>query len=224
MRVLGKFVVCLALLLAALAVALARPLPAVAVWGDNNEPMPVVFGLELGGDIREHPELVVEPYSTAAFDFPEDWGKGAMYEGIPVSPKNYRIFDYKIASVGFLIKVKDFSRFRELMRQKFGNEMLRDENYEDIFLPGYYWGKYEVEIQARYPFMVDAVYISFSYLPLDNQIYFGSHDIPDSFTYHGVTLGRKAEEYPFLHPIKEETPDIVYYQSSEPPRTFDEEK
>ena len=217
-----KLVICLALLLAVLAAELARPLPALAVWGDNNEPMPVVLGLELGGDIREHPELW--QYNMGLFFFPENWAKGATYEGIPVHPWCYNTFDYKISSVSFFIKVKDFPRFRKLMRRKFGNEILRGEDRGYILAPGYYWGKYEMEVVAVYPFEKGMVKIAFIYLPLDNQIEFGSGYIPDIFTYHGVTLGRKVEEYPFLHPIKEEAPDIVYYQSGEPPITFAEDR
>ena len=119
MRVLEKFVVCLALLLAVLTVAFARPLPALAVWGDDNEPMPVLLGLELGANIREYPEL--EPLGG---EFPENWGKGATYEGIPVYPRYYNVFNYKISAVSFLIKLKDFPRFRKIMRRKFGNEIL----------------------------------------------------------------------------------------------------
>ena len=215
MRVLEKLVVCLALLLA----ALARPLPALAVWGDNNEPMPVVLGLTLGGDIREHPELW--QYNMGLFFFPENWAKGATYEGIPVHPWCYNTFDYKISSVSFFIKVKDFPRFRKLMRRKFGNEILRGEDRGYILAPGYYWGKYEMEVWAQYPFEEDMVSMSFSYLPLrgqDNVHHFGALR---TFTYHGVTLGRKVEDYPFLHLIKEDVPDIVYYQSDEPSLVFD---
>ena len=210
-----KFIVCLALLLAA---ALARPLPTLAVWGDDNEPMPVLFGLELGGDIREHPEL--EQQNTDKLDFPENWGKRATYEGISVYPRYYNTFEYKISSVSFYIKVKDFPRFRKLIRRKFGNEILRDNDYDYTFMPGYYWGKYEVEIRARYPFEGDLVHISLSYLPLYEQYMLGSYKMPPIFTYHDVTLGIKVEEYPLLHPIKEEAPDIVYYQSDEPPLVF----
>ena len=218
MRVLGKFVVCLALLLAA---ELARPLPALAVWGDNNEPMPVLFGLTLGGDIREHPELE-QQYRSGWFDFPENWSKGATYEGISVHPRYYNTVEYKISSVVFSIKVKDFPRFRKLMRRKFGNEILRDEAYYPYEpFSGYYWGKYEVEIWAPYPFKEDMVNIVFFYLPLYNQDSVAFHDNPDRFSYHGVTLNRKVEKYPFLHPVKEEAPDIVYYQSDEPPLVFD---
>ena len=224
MRVLGKFVVCLALLLAALAVALARPLPAVAVWGDNNEPMPVLFGMELGSDVRGHPEL--EQWGSTGLGFPENWDKWATYEGIPAYPKYYITFECKISSVSFSVKVKDFSRFREIICRKFGNEILRgDEDLGYRLSPGYYWGKYEVEVWAEYPFDGDTVKIEFHYLPLYNQFLdYMSPGIPDSFTYHGVTLGRKVEEYPFLHPIKEEAPDIVYYQSGEPPITFAEDR
>ena len=217
MRGFKKFVVCLALLLAALAAAFVRPLPALAVWGDNDEPLPILFGMQLGGDISEHPEL-----AQRSFTFPENWGRGATYEGIPVYPKSYDTFDYKISCVDLYIKVKDFPRFRKLMLQEFGNEILRgDEDRSWTLTSGYYWGKYDVEIYARYPFDKGMVRISFSYLPLDNLTEFGSGRLPDSFTYHDVTLGRKAEEYPFLHPIKEEAPDIVYYQSDEPPLVFD---
>ncbi len=210
-----KFIVCLALLLAAaLAVTLTQPLPALAVWGDNNEPMPVVLGLTLGGDIREHPEL--EPRGDG---FPENWGKGATYEGIPVYPRYYNVFDYKISSVSFLIKVKDFPRFRKIMRRKFGNEIFHKPGVART--EGYHWGKYEVEIHAWDTTWKDMMQIKFSYLPLENQFHFKFENTPENLTYHGVTLGQKVEEYPFLHPIKEEAPDIVYYQSDEPPLVFD---
>ena len=133
MSVSKKFVVCLAFLLTLLAGLaaglLARPLPALAVWGDNNEPLPVLFGLQLGDDFREHPDW--EREDPESLPHPKDWYKEATYEGIPVKPIGYGTFDHKIAAIDFFIKVKDFPRFRKLMRRKFGNEILRsDKDYK----------------------------------------------------------------------------------------------
>ena len=107
------------------------------------------------------------------------------------------------------------------MRVMFGNERIYTDEHNLALPPGYYWGKYEVEVHTADSIAAPGwQYIAVKYLPLANLERADITSAPRNFKYQGVTLTHKVKNYPFLYPVREESPDIAYYQSDKPPLIF----
>ena len=245
MRVLGKFVVCPALLLAALAATLlARPLPALAFWGDYGQEPPSFFGVQLGSDIRDYPDMLRRDPSDEdeALAYYREADSAASIAGVRVQkhpsskrPINisYLTYKNKIFRIHFNIFLDDFEKIRRHMADVYGSVYIPETAGET-----YTWGLYEVSVKADgyYPIPGNAqetarasklaegeksrdgnsfVGVEVLYLPVINEMYKREFNNFKA-KYRGVVLGSKAANYSFLRPYKREAPDLTSYRSAKP--------
>lgn len=197
--------------------------PVQAVWGDYNDPMPVLFGIELGADLFDNPVLRKQ-HSNSALQTPQLDPEVLNYDGISVHAVSYEALMNKaenaciVQSISFQIRSSDFTKICEIMRNRFGNE--RDSG------PDYYtWGKYEVEVVAWQHSRIGAC-VEFRYLPL---FYTERNSLGHNFQYQGMCLGGAVKNYPLeLEWWSEDKgheeinwPDVIFYKNRKPPLVFD---
>lgn len=130
--------------------------PAEAFWGDYDvEEPPSFFGVQLGSDIRDYPDMKTNYPHDDGVDvwYFRDSDKTAQFIGIPLqdpslsksNPKawaDYRTYKNKIFSIEFCISLDDFQALRWHMLATYGNE--RTVSYHT-----YEWGFYGVQVSAE---------------------------------------------------------------------------
>ena len=219
--------------------------PAGAFWGDYGEAPPEFFGVRLGDDIRDYPDMLpLYPGDGSAgrFGYYREADSNASIVGATVQNDPvlelpayifYRTYKNKIYEIDFSVLLEDFDLVRQYLTTVYGVTHI-PENTNEI----YRWGLYEVSIEAHGHFPIPGnteesiwatrsaenerenygkalVSIEVKYKPIINAL---CKDQFNNFKarYRGVLLGGKAESYAFLRAYKQEAPDLTYYHSSKP--------
>lgn len=131
--------------------------PAQAFWGDYGEEPPSFFGVQLGGDIRDYPDMKLEgDAEDGVGDYYRESDSTKFIEGIPLQKSSvwgkesektgyviYRTYKSKIYKFLFSIPLDDFEIFRKYMATAYGSDHI-PENTDQLYL----WGLYEVSIRA----------------------------------------------------------------------------
>ena len=210
--------------------------PAGAFWGDYGEAPPEFFGVRLGDDIRDYPDMKLDNGGR----YYRETDNNASIAGMPmqgVSFASQRVYYYtyknRVYSMVTEIFLEDFEEFRQYMAAEYGLAYQPERIHE-----GYCWGSYEVSIMARGYFPVPGnaketqlaaqlaederrehghavVTIEIKYLPVIIEL-IKEHYNNFKASYRGVFLGSKAADYDFLRPYRHDAPDLTYYYSTKP--------
>ena len=219
--------------------------PAGAFWGDYGEAPPEFFGVRLGDDIRDYPDMLPlypDDGDAGLFDYYREADSNATIAGVAVQNNLirerplyifYRTYKNKVYEIGFPVLLEDFEKVRQYLTTVYGVTHI-PENTNEI----YRWGLYEVSIEAHGHFPIPGnteesisaanfaadererdgrayIRIYVEYQPIINAL---RKDQFNNFKarYRGVRLGGKVENYAFLRAYKQEAPGLTYYHSSKP--------
>ena len=160
MRVLGKFVVCLALLLA---VGVILPKPGLAQDDFVNNPIPEVLGVKLGGDIRDYPGMAPDrPYYDGSTVYERESDAGITFEGIPVTYSAYTVYENRISRIYFCIQPDNWQKLLTYFRATYGEFRKDDDGV-------YRWNDLYFDIDIEWRDSTNKYFISFRHLPLINK-------------------------------------------------------
>ncbi len=132
--------------------------PAGAFWGDYGEAPPEFFGVRLGDDIRDYPDMLrrVHPANDGAngiADYYREADNSATIAGVPVQNSPvfktplkvyYRTYKNKVFHIAVHVLLEDFEKVRQYLDAAYGVTHI-PENINEF----YHWGLYEVLIEAR---------------------------------------------------------------------------
>ena len=216
--------------------------PVGAFWGDYGEAPPEFFGVRLGDDIRDYPDMLPlypDDSDKARVSYYREADSNATIVGVAVQNDPviktiyYSTYRWKVYEIDFYVLLEDFDLVRQYLTTVYGVTHI-PENTNEV----YRWGLYEVSIKANGHFPIPGnteesiwaarsaenerenygkalVSIEVKYKPIINAL---CKDQFNNFKarYRGVLLGGKAESYAFLRAYKQEAPDLTYYHSSKP--------
>ena len=156
MRVFGKFVVCLALLL----VGIILPKPGLAQDEFVNNPIPEVLGVKLGGDIRDYPGMApTEPYFDGSTIYERESDEGITFADIPVVYSGYTVYENRISRIYFFIQSDNLEKILAYFRTTYG-EFLKDDDGV------YRWNDLYFCIDIEWRESTNRYIIAFRYYPL----------------------------------------------------------
>lgn len=156
MRALEKFVVCLALLLAGVM------LPESGLAQDEfvNNPIPEVFGVKLGGDIRDYPGMApARPFTDGSTIYERASDKGITFAGIPVTYSGYTVSENRISRIYFCIQPDNLEKILTHFRTTYG-ELEKDDDGIYIWRDLYF----DIDIELRAA--INKYIIAFRHLPM----------------------------------------------------------
>ena len=219
--------------------------PAGAFWGDYGEAPPEFFGVRLGDDIRDYPDMLpLYPGDGSAgrFGYYREADSNASIVGAIVQNNSvletpiyifYWAYKNKVYGIALSVLLEDFEKVRQYLTTVYGVTHI-PETSGDV----YQWGLYEVLVTARGHFPIPGdkgetvwaahlakdererkgktfVKLYVHYQPIINEL---RKEELNNFRvrYRGVRLGGTAENYTFLRAYKQEAPNLTYYHSSKP--------
>ena len=156
MRVLGKFVVCLALLLA----VLILPKPGLAQDDFVNNPIPEVLGVKLGGDIRDYPGMALrEPFFDGSTLYEIESNESITFAGIPVTYPGCTVYENRISRIFFSIQPGNLEKILTYFRTTYGEFQKDDDGF-------YVWEDLYFGIDIEWRESTNKYIVSFRYFPL----------------------------------------------------------
>ena len=156
MRVLGKFVVCLALLLA----GVILPKPGFAQDEFVNNPIPEVLGVKLGGDIRDYPGMEpASPYFDGSTIYERESDAGITFAGIPVVYPGYTVYEDRISRIFFSIQPDNLEKILAYFGTAYG-ELQKDDDGT------YIWNDFYFDIDITWRESTNRYIIAFRHLPM----------------------------------------------------------
>lgn len=135
MRGFKKFVVCLALLLA----GVMLPKPGLARFDFPNNPIPEVFGVELGGDVRDYPGMTpTDSFDDYDMSYSRASDEDITFMDIPVSDVGYTIYEGRISRIFFFVEPGRLTELMAYFRTTYG-ELTKQVNGHYYWADSYYY-------------------------------------------------------------------------------------
>lgn len=126
----------------------------------ENNPIPEVLGVKLGGDIRAYPGM--EParsFTDETITYERAADEHAVFNGIPVFAAGYNTYEHRISRIHFSVRPEYLAEVLNCLRREYGQ-------FEDYGGKDFRWYDYYFKIAVYYYEEEDEYVVAFEYLPI----------------------------------------------------------